>query len=212
MFWVIKTQHEEAIGKFPREVEERFFEIGKKTLIMCSVFLHENVQHAVDVWWISRGGTARGVGQGLWLGGLEGKKSNHKRRKRRKSREANARHSGIFCASCAFCGHSSSSCVGCGPWFEFEAAGSRGNSKTETMGISPRSCAEKDRMKTGLASWSVVLRAKSVVYEFFGDEKKRQDGYTRADLTASGSGRKEARQRRAPRLEVGTRDGFWLGC
>ena len=29
MFWVIKTQHEEAIGEFPREVEERFFEIGK---------------------------------------------------------------------------------------------------------------------------------------------------------------------------------------
>ena len=53
MFWVIKTLHEGVIGDFPREFEGRFFEIGKKTLIMCSVFLHKNVQHAVDEWWIS---------------------------------------------------------------------------------------------------------------------------------------------------------------
>ena len=30
VFWVIKTQHEEAIGEFPREVEGIFLEIGKK--------------------------------------------------------------------------------------------------------------------------------------------------------------------------------------
>ena len=53
MFWVIKTQHEGRDGDFPRKVEGRFFEIGKKTSIMCSVFLHKNVQHAMDEWWIS---------------------------------------------------------------------------------------------------------------------------------------------------------------
>ena len=56
MFWVIKTQHEGVIGDFPWELEGRFFEIGKKTLIMRSVFLRKNVQHAVDEWWISWGG------------------------------------------------------------------------------------------------------------------------------------------------------------
>ena len=59
MFWVIKTQHEEAIGEFPREVEERFFEIGKNMAKTCSVFLHKNVQHAVDEWWISFPGGSR---------------------------------------------------------------------------------------------------------------------------------------------------------
>ena len=53
MFWVIKTQHEGRIGDFTGKVEERLFEIGKKTLIMCSVFLRKNVQHAVDERWIS---------------------------------------------------------------------------------------------------------------------------------------------------------------
>ena len=55
MFWVIKTQHEGGDGDFAREVEERFILIGKKTLIMCSVFLHKNVQHAVDEWWMNEG-------------------------------------------------------------------------------------------------------------------------------------------------------------
>ena len=62
MFWVIKTQHEGLLRDFPGKVEGRFLEIGKKTLIMCSVFLHKNVQHAVDEWWISWRG---GVGAGL---------------------------------------------------------------------------------------------------------------------------------------------------
>ena len=75
MFRVIKTLHEGAIGDFPRKVKERFLEIGKKTSKMCSVFLHKNVQHTVDEWlisWRERGGV---VGQGLWLGRLNGKKS-----------------------------------------------------------------------------------------------------------------------------------------
>ena len=53
MFWVIKTQHEERDGDIPRKVEGIIFEIGKKALKTCSVFLHRNVQHAVDEWWIS---------------------------------------------------------------------------------------------------------------------------------------------------------------
>ena len=80
MFWVIKTQHEGRNRDFPRKFEEIFLEIGKKTSIMCSVFLHRNVQHAVDEWWISWRGRGGRWG-GLWLGGLDGKKkSNHKRR------------------------------------------------------------------------------------------------------------------------------------
>ena len=53
MFWVIETQREGVIGDFARKVEERFLGIGKKTSKACSVFLHENVQHAVDERWIS---------------------------------------------------------------------------------------------------------------------------------------------------------------
>ena len=48
MCWVIKTQHEEEIGDFPREVEGKFILIGKKMSKTCSVFLNKNVQHAVD--------------------------------------------------------------------------------------------------------------------------------------------------------------------
>ena len=44
------------LANFLRKVEGRFFEIGKKTSIMSSVFLHKNVQHAVDERWISWGG------------------------------------------------------------------------------------------------------------------------------------------------------------
>ena len=38
-----------SLGK----LKEDFFKIGKNTLKMRSVFLHRNVQHAVDEWWIS---------------------------------------------------------------------------------------------------------------------------------------------------------------
>ena len=53
MFWVIKTLHEGRDGDFPRKVGGRFLEIGKNVAKTCSVFLHKNVQHAVDEWWIS---------------------------------------------------------------------------------------------------------------------------------------------------------------
>ena len=48
-----KTLHEGLRGDFAREVEGRFFDVGKKAAKTCSVFLHKNVQHAVDEWWIS---------------------------------------------------------------------------------------------------------------------------------------------------------------
>ena len=54
VFSVIKTLHEGMIGDFPRTVEGRFFLIGKNVAKKCGVFLHKNVQHAVDEWWISR--------------------------------------------------------------------------------------------------------------------------------------------------------------
>ena len=52
MFRRRKTLHEEAMGDFRRKVEERFLQDGKKVAKMCSVFLHKNVQHAVDEWWL----------------------------------------------------------------------------------------------------------------------------------------------------------------
>ena len=60
MFWVIKTQHEERDRDLPRKVEGRFFQDGKNVAKTCSVFLHKNVQHAVDEWWIS---WRKGAGQ-----------------------------------------------------------------------------------------------------------------------------------------------------
>ena len=71
MFWVIKTQHEGRDRDVPKEVEERFFEIGKNTLKTCSVFLANNVQHAVDEWWISWWG-GKGCGAGFVVGRTEG--------------------------------------------------------------------------------------------------------------------------------------------
>ena len=61
MFHAVKTLHEGLSGDFPREVEERFFKIGKNMAKTCSVFLHGNVQHAVDKWWVSLH-----VRQGVW--------------------------------------------------------------------------------------------------------------------------------------------------
>ena len=45
---------------FLGKVEERFILIGKNVAKTCSVFLHKNVQHAVDEWWINEG-------VGAWL-------------------------------------------------------------------------------------------------------------------------------------------------
>ena len=53
VFHAGKTLHERLRGDFSRKFERRFFAIGKNTLKTCSVFLHRNVQHAVDEWWIS---------------------------------------------------------------------------------------------------------------------------------------------------------------
>ena len=48
MFWVIKTLHEGAMGDFPREVEGRFFQVGKNVVKKRSVFLHATIRHAAE--------------------------------------------------------------------------------------------------------------------------------------------------------------------
>ena len=48
VFRVIKTQHEEGMGDFPREVEGRFFKNGKNMAKKRSVFLHATIRHAAD--------------------------------------------------------------------------------------------------------------------------------------------------------------------
>ena len=59
VFHAVKTLHEGLSGDFPRKMEERISKVGKKAAKMRSVFLHKNVQHAVDELWVSRR-----VGQG----------------------------------------------------------------------------------------------------------------------------------------------------
>ena len=65
VFHAVKTLHEGLSRDFPGKVEGSFFEIGKNVAKTCSVFLHKNVQHAVDEWWACLAGGRS------WCGGGE---------------------------------------------------------------------------------------------------------------------------------------------
>ena len=74
-----------------------------------------------------------------------------------------------------------------------------------------RSNTEKDKMQMGLASWSVVLRAKSVVYELFG--MRRNDRMVIGEPTAEAAvPRAEKRRRSVAALAlVALGAGVWCG-